>query len=274
MFLKLEGDITMNNIKSYDKFSFLSQSEIKQHRVLRHQYTTLTEEQKKVSIIVSTNKEIYFENIISNYTQQNYLNKELIIILNNNSLKVKEWLDLTGMLQNVQIYQLDETFTLGECLNYAVDKSSGSFIAKFDDDDYYGPNYLIDMVFGFTYSTADIIGKASQFVYFKKSKTMILCHPGSTYQYLNIPISGGPMVIKRRVFDYVRFRPLSIGEDDFFKDDCFKNGLKMYTVDPFNYIIFRRSEKAYHTWKIDDETYLTWGIPIASFSSPKEFVTI
>lgn len=260
----------------YKKYSFLNQADIKQHRVLRSQYMKITKEPEKASIIVSTNKESQFDDIISNYMHQNYPNKELIVILNNNALKLDEWIETADKLglQNVQIYQLDETVSLGECLNYAVERSSGSFIAKFDDDDYYAPNYLIDMIFGFMYFSTDIMVKASQFVYFEKSNAMILCNPGSTYHYTNICSTWGPMVIKRKVFDYIRFRPLNIGEDYFFKDDCIKNGLIIYTVDPFNYVIFRKSDKASHAWKIDDETYLTWGMPVENFSDPKEFVTV
>ena len=47
--------------------------------------------------------------------------------------------------------------------------SKGDFIAKFDDDDLYGPNYVADQLLPFKYTDADIVGKLCTFMYQEKS---------------------------------------------------------------------------------------------------------
>lgn len=48
---------------------------------------------------------------------------------------------------------------MGECFNNAVNIANGDYIAKMDDDDYYGEYYILDAINAFKYSGADIIGK-------------------------------------------------------------------------------------------------------------------
>lgn len=264
----------MENLERYKRFDFLDQRVIQLHHMLRRERYSFLYPPKKASIIVSTNKLIYQDNIFKNYRQQNYSNKELIIILNNNELISQSWIDRSTELQleNVQIFQLDESTPLGECLNFAIEKSTGDFIAKFDDDDYYAPQYLIDLIHAFDYTSAALVGKASQFVYFENSGTFMLCHPERSYQYTK-NYCGGALVIKREVFDHLKFRSVDRGEDTYLLEDCLKGGWKHYSADPFNYMIFRRANKKHHTWKIKDSEYKNWGIHITAHS-PRDFVMI
>src|SRR4029453_16390776 len=56
--------------------------------------------------------------------------------------------------------------TLGECLNLCVAAASGDVLTKMDDDDYYGPNYLADMLHALDYSKADVVGKHAHHMHF------------------------------------------------------------------------------------------------------------
>lgn len=42
-------------------------------------------------------------------------------------------------LRNIHVYRAPQHHSLGACLNHAVKKAKYSYIAKFDDDDYYAP---------------------------------------------------------------------------------------------------------------------------------------
>ncbi|MFH4090338.1 glycosyltransferase, partial [Acinetobacter baumannii] len=86
-------------------------------------------------------------------------NTEKIIILNNDSMNIKQWEKRFEKLKNTRIFKVDEKSSLGACLNFAVGKATGEIIAKMDDDDYYAPNYLKDMVMSFEYTDASIVGK-------------------------------------------------------------------------------------------------------------------
>lgn len=84
---------------------------------------------------------------------------------------------INGM-PNVKVYQLPQDITLGECLNYGVTHASGDYLAKMDDDDFYGDNYLLDALQAFKFSGADIVGKDSYFCYVESKDIMAVKQPG------------------------------------------------------------------------------------------------
>ncbi len=253
---------------SYNKFKFLPYSHLLKHNIIRNKVIP----SKKVSIITPTNKLIYMENIFNNYRLQHYPNKELIIILNNNRLDINRWVKYSKNFKNVSILQLDETISLGDCLNYAIDKASGNYIAKFDDDDYYGPNYLADQVKCLLYNNQLIVGKSSYFVYFKESgNTSFFLR--NFYCFVDF-IPGSTLVIDRKVFKKIKFQSLNLAEDINFFEECKKNDLKLFAADPFNYLIIRYENKELHTWKIKDDDFMNLGKQITDVADSKEFVTL
>lgn len=205
-----------------------------------------------VSIITPTNKIEYLKNIFMNYNQQNYQEKELIIVLNNNNLDIQRWKDYSKSFQNVKLFQLDGSITLGSCLNFAIEKSKGDYIAKFDDDDYYGPNYLIDQINCFSYVNAQIVGRVERFMYFPESKILGITNIGVRNCFHKWVIGPSP-VIKRAVVNKVRFNDINRSEDQTFFSKCLKVGFKLYAGNPFNYVQIRHRNLNKHTMKVSVE---------------------
>ena len=209
-----------------------------------------------VSIITCTNKLIYMENIFANYDRQQYEDKELIIILNNNQLNMEEWTEEAGKHHNVTVYGVDEKEPLGVCLNYGIEKARFDYISKFDDDDYYGPAFLEDLMNAFEYTDADIVGKCASYVYFENGSILALYGEDREHCYTQL-VLGATMIVKRKVFGRVQWPTDRIrGSDSEFLRQSVKNGFKIYSADRFNYVAVRRSSAALHTWKIEDEEHL------------------
>ena len=57
--------------------------------------------------------------------------------------------------QNISLNRALNDEILGALFNKGVDISKGDYIAKFDDDDIYGRNYLSDSIMPFAYSSAN-----------------------------------------------------------------------------------------------------------------------
>ncbi|MEN6348813.1 MAG: glycosyltransferase family A protein, partial [Syntrophomonas sp.] len=89
-----------------------------------------------ISVISCTNRPLFIDKVFENYLRQLYPFKELIIILNNNRMKLDEWEERGKYLSNIRIVQIDENVSLGECYNFAIKLARHNYIAKFDDDDY------------------------------------------------------------------------------------------------------------------------------------------
>jgi len=211
---------------------------------------------KGVSIITCTNKPEYVDNILASYDRQEYEDKELIIILNNNRLNLGEWREKAKSHPNVTIYQIDEKEPLGVCLNYGIEKAKFDYISKFDDDNYYGPSFLEDLMNAFQYTDAAIVGKCAGYIYFENGNILALYGEAKEHCYTHF-VLGSAIIIKREVFDRVPWpTDRRQGSDTEFLRQSVKNGFKIYSADRFNYVYVRRASQGLHTWKVKDEEQL------------------
>lgn len=225
-----------------------------------------------VSIITCTNRLENINNVFENYARQLYENKELIIILNNNKMKLSKWHEKAKEYDNVHVFQLDQKITLGECLNFGVDKSKYDTIAKFDDDDYYSSHYLYDSIGAFKHTKADIIGKSTTYVYFEKDKLLAIRNPKRENRYV-YRVEGPTLIIKKKVFEKVKFRDKNLGEDVQFCKDCFKEGFKIYSHNKLNYVYIRHKSTFKHTWTISDDYYKKLCKIIGKVEDYKSYIT-
>ena len=208
-----------------------------------------------VSIITCTNKPNTLNNIIDNFARQNYEKKELIVVINNDKIDLSQWIQETKQYENVRIFKLSEKFSLGKCLNFAVEQAKYDTIAKFDDDDYYGPKYISDTVKSFETTDAQVIGKAANFVYFVEKKLLAIRTPKEENRYVRFA-NGSTLVFKKEIFDKVKFRDMSLAEDVYFCHDCIKNGIRIYSTNKYHHIYFRHPVKKNHTWTISDNEFI------------------
>ncbi|MTI48992.1 glycosyltransferase [Sporosalibacterium faouarense] len=224
-----------------------------------------------ISIITSTIRDNCMDNIFNNYESQTHYPRELIIILNKNSMNLNKWQKKAQKYNNVSIYKIDENKTLGECLNFAVNKAKFNYITKFDDDNYYSPNFVKRLMLSFTWSEAQIVGKLSYYIYFEGSNTLALTNPKKENKYVHM-LSGSALIIKREVFSKVKFPHTNLGEDTKFLQDCLKKGFSLYSSDRFNYVCIRRNDLTTHTWKANEKTLIKNCAVVAKTNDYKRYV--
>lgn len=247
-----------------DKISVLGQRCILNSHTYTHRLDTillktgLKEASAKlpgVTMVTCTNRPDSMENVFKNYECQTYQNKELIVVLNNNKMDLEEWRDKAQKYEKVQIFQLDEKNPLGRCLNLAIDNSAFPYFSKCDDDNYYGPDFLADLMNTFKYANTEIVGKLTYYCYLEGSHILAIMCPNMEYRYVNM-LSGSALIIKKEVFDKIRFSDKRAGSDTVFLRECINNGVRMFSSDRFNYVYKRHPSQANHTWKMDDEVFL------------------
>ncbi|UUZ92481.1 glycosyltransferase [Paenibacillus sp. P25] len=207
-----------------------------------------------VSIVVSTKRPEYFDNILDNYKRQLYKNKELVIVLHKNNINLENYRKKVRNLKNVSVYQMAEKYKLGRCLNHAIHHSKLPLIAKFDDDDYYSPYYLTEQTKALNLTGTDVVGKKAYYTYLLGSRRLIIRFPKLKQRFVKT-VTGGTILFKRSM--KVRFTPsASLGEDINFLAKCRARGYKIYATTPYNYVYLRR--KSGHSWKTT-ESYLMYG---------------
>ena len=122
-----------------DKKSLLGLREVLNNHTYSHRMRTILDTldiennllvKEGVSIITATKRPQSLDNILNNYLGQCYEKKELIIIINNNKVNLVEWEKIIGFHDDIKIFKLDEKYTLGECLNYAVRNSKYNYISN------------------------------------------------------------------------------------------------------------------------------------------------
>ena len=211
---------------------------------------------KPVSIVVSTVRENQINNVFDNYERQVYQDKELIIILNKNSLNFNLWEAKSKDYKNVRIFQLDEKLCLGECLNFGFGLAKYDCLAKMDDDDYYSKNYLSDIMLAFEYTDADIVGKGHFFVFLEGSNLLLFGPKWSVNNGFFRHVAGATIIFKRAVFERIKFQAKRSGTDSCFLKRCIKSGYRLYSTDYYNFLVYRSSDVLNHTFLRTDKQFL------------------
>ncbi|RKN74914.1 glycosyltransferase family 2 protein [Paenibacillus ginsengarvi] len=205
-----------------------------------------------VSVITCTNRPSFFAMLLNNYRRQRYKLKELIVVLNKDSMDLSEYRRRVSSYPNISVYKAPEKFTLGRCLNYGIGKAKYSIIAKFDDDDYYAPNYLVEQVGALRRTGADIVGKGAHLKYFEGKRLLAITTPSQRNKYVK-DVAGGTLLFKRRLHNRVRFADRTLGEDTNFLQRSRARGYRLYATSPYNFVGIRRANKKSHTWTLSDD---------------------
>ncbi|MFM9798085.1 glycosyltransferase [Aeromonas dhakensis] len=216
---------------------------------------SLYNEQPLVSIVMCTNRPHNIDLMINNFIQQKYDRKELIVIINTSDVDLKSINEKLSKIKNHKLLQMADSFTLGECLNKAVELSSGDVIAKLDDDDIYGSHYITDAVLALEYSGADVVGKDSHLAYVESMDKTFLIRNDKDCRFSDF-IIGASLIIRKEVFEKVTFHNKNKGEDSQFLADCKEKNILIYSSDIYNYITIRSKNLDNHTWKIDDQAFV------------------
>ena len=220
------------------------------------------------SIVMASNRPHFIDRIVENICQQTYSTMEAVIIAQNYSDQQLQDLEnkikSSGKkLENLHIIRNDSEDTLGKRLNQGIALSKGEYVAKFDDDDFYFPNYLQDMLIPFKFGDYGIVGKKEIFIYLESQDKTFVRFSGQRHMETNF-LTGATLVFSRTALSKLQFGDLNRGEDSNILEQAQKLGIKMYVTDPFNFVVFRAKNINSHTWQIDDEFFTEKGKAIGN----------
>jgi len=247
-------------------YRFVMENHTYRHRIdtvldavgIRRKGTAASRRKPLVSILAPTNRPDCLDNLISNIRRQIYAPIEVVILLNSERFDpkaVQKRIDTELAHLDVRVLFLPNVQTLAECLNEGLDTVRGEFVAKMDDDDYYGANYLSDLALATLYTDAEVIGKRSYYCYLEGSDQLVLRFPEQGYRHVDF-VSGATLFVRRKVFDRVRFKAVQRGTDTLFLRQCQAEGFRIYSADPYNFILHRHADPTAHTWQVHDKEFV------------------
>jgi hypothetical protein len=212
-----------------------------------------------VACITVTNRPQMLEHAKANYLRQIYPAKEWIVVLNTSKVNIQEVERKIADAGKVRVVQLNEDFNIGACLNLAMQRAGGEFWFKMDDDDYYGENYLSDMMLAEKSVHPIIFGKPRTYMYFESKDAVYKRVTHKTKDLflenvLNPRLCGGAMAGRKEISQSVTFsQDARACVDSEFYFDCIKAEIPALFIDTYNFIAYRSGNKAHHTWRVEDK---------------------
>ena len=148
----------------------------------------------------------------------------------------------------------DELF--GDVLTAGVRASSGDVVIKMDDDDWYGRDFLLDLMLAREYSGADIVGAPAEMVYLDElHRTVRGRAPSDRSERFARFVAGGSLCLPRELLDAVGgFRPVRRFVDHQLLQAALGAGATVYRGHGLGYLLHRRAEG--HTWHADADFFL------------------
>jgi len=207
-----------------------------------------------VSVVVSTNRPEMLDRVVANVALQDHPSLELVLALHGDGFPAADPTAPDGLALTVLRFAADAVF--GHVLSAASAAASGEWVAKMDDDDWYGAEHISDLVFAAGYSGADLVGKGSEFVYLEGAGTTIRRGLG-TGEAPSRTLSGGTLLVRSSVLrDIDGWRGLPRGVDVALIDDVASAGGTLWRTHPFGYLLNRTPvEEHRHTWDVDDHYF-------------------
>ena len=230
------------------------------HRVddiLRTVGLPVTPVDHSISAVVPTMRPDQIEHVLTTIAHQAHPDLEIVLVLHGLDLDeghIRERARNLG-IDKIEVIFADRGLTLGACMNLGVAASSGRYVAKMDDDNTYGPNYLSDLVQAFAYSEAAVVGKRTHYVHLESSNATIVRFENQEHRYVRM-VQGGTLLFSRELAESIPFEDLPRRVDTTFLDNVQKGDGLIYSTDRFNFISRRGADVSAHTWGISDAQLL------------------
>lgn len=208
----------------------------------------------RVAIVCVSRRPELLEAVVGNVSRQVDVDRQdldVVYVANGADVDLDRVEQAFSDFGSVHVDRLPPERSLGAGLNRALELTDARFVAKFDDDDLYGPQYLADALRAHSYAGAGVVGKHTYYAHLAQSDETLLRFPTHEFRYSST-LAGGTLVIDRERVGDQRFDDISIGEDRAFIAACHRRGISTFSSDRFNFTQVRSGD---NTWTIDDDTF-------------------
>ena len=250
-----------------ERIAHLSWRQVNEHHTYSHRIAQLCRElglthdwveYPNVSVITPTYRRSLLKRCVENYEKFDYPNKELVIVFNGNELPDERELGVSERSDITLTYVPSDLFA-GAALNMGHLVASGKYVLRVDDDDYYGPKYLKDMVISARALNADLFGKSPiplnfegcNEIYVKQdSKEFFIVELGSIDDG-KIWLGGNTVAGKAKFFQSNPYIDHTYGAADTSMQLNIdgSDAPHVALMDKFNAVAFRNADVNLHTWR-------------------------
>jgi glycosyltransferase involved in cell wall biosynthesis len=249
-----------NPINTMDRFTSFSQ-EIQAIEALRKSRRSKIKKYPTVSVLVSTLRTDDLSNLLDQLLAQTLATFDLVLGLHTIELSASHKRQIAALNRRkvkVTVRKFSEDQTLGTILSTLASQSHGDYIAKMDDDDYYGPEHLRDLLDAALDTGADVVGRAMNYVYLEPLQLTVrrfAPHGTQAVELWSDWVCGGTILAKRDVAEAADwFGDGNTAVDRFMLSGITNNGGKIWRTFGAGYI-YRRTF-TFHTYVTNYSKYL------------------
>ncbi|RHW27858.1 glycosyltransferase [Nocardioides immobilis] len=198
----------------------------------------------QVSVVLATKRPQQLDFALRQVARQRGVDAELVLVCH--GFTVDEGLVRSRLPgKSVVVVEVPESLPFGDVLNAGVRAAGHDLLVKMDDDDWYGPDFLSDLLWARHYSGADLVGMTPDFVYLEELDTTLRRHDDSERPAKFV--AGGTMLLERSFLTAVGgFRPVTRFVDAQLLAATHAVGGTVYRTHGLGYT-YRRSRQG-HTW--------------------------
>ena len=225
-----------------------------------------------VSVLLVTRRPGRLDAALAAVARQTYPRLELVLGLHGDGFTGVESrvAGLSRLAGGAKIVRIDGRLPLGSALNAATSASSGTLVAKMDDDEVYGAEHLWDLVLAHEYSQAQLVGKGTEFVYLAESNRTLRTFQVAAESFSTSPawhVAGGALLVTRHALDQVGgWRRVRCGEDGALQADIVRAGGRVYRTHGAGFVHVRHGQR--HAWEVEDDWFLLHAEAVAPGWNP------
>lgn len=198
-----------------------------------------------VSVLLASRRPDMLDFALRQVSRQREVEVELVLATHGFEPAAKDLAAFRARGGTVTHVRVDSAVSFGRVLNRAVDAASGDVLVKMDDDDWYGPDFLFDLLLALDYSGADVVGCPPEFTYL--APLDITTRSDAPTEVYRPFVAGGTIMTTREVLREVGgFRDTVRYVDANLLAAVTSSGGAVYRAHGLGYMLRRGSSG--HTW--------------------------
>ncbi len=154
--------------------------------------TTLPEQAPTVTAVVATRRPQLLDRVTRMLAAQTYPALEVVVVVHGGDPADLPAVEVPG--REVRVVVAPAEVSLGRALQIGSAAATGELLTKVDDDDYYGPDHVLDLVIAHRLSGATLVGKSTTLVHLEDLDVTVRRVFGTPESFVH-RVAGGTILL-------------------------------------------------------------------------------
>ncbi|HWI00285.1 MAG TPA: glycosyltransferase [Propionibacteriaceae bacterium] len=213
-----------------------------------------------VSILMATNRPEMVTFAIKQMAAQQYPEVEILCGLHGVSLPPATREHIAWLAPHAQLIEVGTDHDVGQVLALLAERACGDLVTKWDDDDWYTTDHLLDLVSAMRYSGASVVAKGAEYIYLS-SLDLTLRRLTTGAESFSTTVAGGTLMLTRSTLQAIGGWPAGRRRVDRLLIEAIESvGGTIYRAHGIGYLLRRYSSALNHTWPAEDDYFLSQAV--------------